>query len=260
MTQVMSKLIAPLCFVLACGGSSATEDVEPAPVESPVVQTGDETPAQAPEPAPIWSDEVAALVVAQEMFAGWTVVPFAAIEHEGKIVVAVWPSISPDGEVVDDDIAGITLQRGENGLQVTEEIWMCRGEEFTRRLGTDPAPGSRGEGVPAEMLAELLQELPRLFAQQVRAGERDAAVETAISFSRLFDFETAVEQDTVAELLGGHLHGAQIEAESADAPGRVRAHFSMNGRVAEEEILIATEVSPGLWTFTDHQRVSAGTM
>lgn len=260
MTQVMSKRIAPLCFVLACGGSSATEDVEPAPVESPVVQTGDETPTQAPESAPIWSDEVAALVVAQEMFEGWTVVPFAAIENEGSIIVAVWPSISPAGQVVDDDVIGVTLRHGDNGLEVTEANWGSRGDAFRQRLGTDPGPGSRGEGVPAEMLAELLSALPAQFAQHVAAGERDAAVVNAIAFSRLFGFEQAVEQDTVAELLALHTRGARIEAESAGAPGRVRARFFMNGRVAEEEILIATEVSPGLWTFTDHQRVSAGSM
>ncbi|MBO6935278.1 MAG: hypothetical protein JJ863_09885 [Deltaproteobacteria bacterium] len=248
-----------IVLVLGCASNAPEEQPSPEPVTA-----GAEEPDEAVAGAvnegsaiePILSPDVSELVHSQAMFEGWTIVPLAQLERDDRIVVLVWPAIAPNGQVVDDDIIGLTLQRGDP-LSVIEDNWSAR-SGIVDHLGGEPNDRERGEGVPAELLAELLSSLPALFAEHVAAGDREAAVEAAISFSRLFAFEHAVESDTVAELLGLHTRGARIESAAGPERGQVRARFYEGETMVEEELLIATETAPNRWVFTDHRRLDAG--
>ena len=249
-----------LLLVVACGGTSDDADVAtPEPVSAqPTTGAAQETVVAEPASAlpPILTADVRAVVDAQSMFEGWTIVPLAQLEREDRIVVIVWPAIAPNGQVVDDDIIGLTLQRGDT-LSVVEGNWESRGDAYLAQLGGEPSSRDRGEGVPDQLLSELVTSLPAHFAEHVASGDRQGAVEAAIAFSRLFAFEHAVVSDTVSELLAVHTRGARIETETV-APGRVRARFFEGDAMVEEEILVAIEVAPNRWVFTDHERVDPG--
>ncbi len=248
-------------MMLVLAVSLSCEGEEQQPVAEEVTVGAEETTPElpTPQPPPILSGDVSEVVLAQSMFEGWTVVPLAQLEREDRVVVVVWPAIDPSGEVVDDDLIGLTLQRVESGLQVVESNWGMRTGRIVEHLGGEPASRERGEGVPADQLATQLHALPVQFVERVRAGDRAGAVEVAIAFSRLWAFEFAVESDTASELLAGHTQNARIEATLVEGEeGRVRARFFQGQDMVEEELLIATQHAPNRWVFTDHERISAG--
>lgn len=262
--RAMRSLSLLLLCAAACGGSPS-----PAPRAVDVAaDPGAREPAPAPTtPAwvPILEPEIEAVVLSRPMFAGWTVVPLAQLSRGTRVAVAVWPAIDPAGRVPDDDLIGVTLERDGDGWAVVTENWRAtESAAWARELGGEAEVVRRGEGVPLEGLAERLVTLPRRFAEQVAAGDRDGAVRTAVDFSRLFAFRVAVDTDTVSELLAKHVADrVRIEAEAAVREGdraRVRARFFEGERVAEVEDLIATPVEGDetRWVLSDHERVHAG--
>jgi hypothetical protein len=134
------------------------------------------------------------------------------------------------------------------------------------QLGGEAEQVRRGEGVPHEQLADLLRTLPVRFAELVAAGDRAAARDVAIVFSRLFDFELGVANDTVTEILAAHAAGTvRIETEPGRREGDqvvVRTRFLQGEQLAEAEDLIATAVGgdPTRWVFSGHRRIDPGAL
>ena len=129
---------------------------------------------------------------------GWTLTPLAQFEREGVRVVIVWPMFDPAGQVVDDDVVGVTID-ADGQVQATN--WRPDPRRLALELGgEDYEVRSRAEGVTQGQLGEEAVARSQAFLAAREARDGPAAVAAAQAFSRLFSVGPVLDQ-TVSELL-----------------------------------------------------------
>ncbi len=167
-----------------------------------MIACGPQTP---PEPAPAAGPPalvdpalVSNIEAGFQQAEGWTLAPLVQLQREEMRAAIVWPMFDPSGEVVDDDVVGVTVD-GEGRVLATN--WRPEARRLVVELGGDDwKVRPRSAGVPQDLLGDEAVARSDAFRSAREAGDGPAAVQAAQDFSRLFVVDPVLDQ-TVTGLL-----------------------------------------------------------
>jgi|GEM_PF-4879297 len=216
-----------LWFLLGCAPKA-----EPAP----------STP-QGPPPLvdpDLWQTAAAGFTQGQ----GFTLTPLAQLAGGDVQAIVLWPMLDPQGQVVDDDVVGLTLQP-DGSLGATN--WRPSPRRLSVELGGDDwqvRPRTAGE--PQDALGQAAVSRASAFQAARAAGDAAGAVRAAQDFSRLFALTLVLDQ-TVTSLLARQAEWVFVSRQ----PLSLTATFAFT--VGDEPLSLWAEPvpsDPSSWWFT----------
>jgi hypothetical protein len=214
-------------FAIGCGPSSGgtgeATTPDPEPPANPGWGATQEPSAPLPPGAPI--DAAPWAIAARESrYPGVGLVPLVQLSRGSRAVILVWPALTAENTILDDDVVGTTLElRADGTWAEIHGDWGMRGPDARARLeqelgGADYTVRERREGAPFAELAFRFADLTARFGDAVAAHDRAAALEAAVGVSLLFPVEVVAFGDELTELLVGVSRGGRFEVVQVDPP------------------------------------------
>ncbi len=195
------------------------------------------------------------------MTEGAWVVPLAQFNMTNRSLVVAWPALTPDGQVIDNNAYDFMIKR-ESRVVTVDGVDKIYGElaDYIEEAtgGAEYFVYERNAGAPEDEIGDLLESHISAFVRAHKSADYEAAIRSAVAFSRLFSLEIVNNPMTKVLIRASDQGGFRLIGTRDDmVEGSRRLEFQTSGegkrrymelqisRMQESEMWIVTAVH---WT------------